>query len=59
MSLIRIKNYINGQQVDPKSGVWLDNDEPATGQVYCEVPDSNEQDIADAVAAAKAADASE
>ena len=55
MSLIRIQNYIGGKLVDPKSDVWLDNDEPATGQIYSQVPDSNEQDIEDAVAAASAA----
>ena len=55
MSLIRIQNYIGGKLVDPKSGSWLENVEPATGDVYSQVPDSNEHDIADAVAAASAA----
>jgi len=53
MSLIRIKNYIGGELVDPDSNQWLDNVEPATGEVYSQVPDSNAADIA---AAAKAAD---
>lgn len=55
MSLTRIQNYIGGKLSDPISGVWLENHEPATGQVYSEVPDSNEHDIAAAVEAAQAA----
>ena len=55
MSLIRIQNYIGGELVDPQSGQWLDNVEPATGQVYSQVPDSGEADIAAAVKAANGA----
>ncbi|MEE2827034.1 MAG: aldehyde dehydrogenase [Planctomycetota bacterium] len=55
MSLIRIKNYIAGTLVDPVSGNWIPNAEPATGQVYSEVPDSGSQDVANAVDAAAVA----
>lgn len=51
----RIRNYINGEWVDPANGQWLDNFEPATGQVYSQVPDSDERDVETSVAAAQAA----
>ena len=37
----------------PKSDMWLDNFEPATGEVYSQVPDSNESDVDFAVEAAR------
>ncbi len=40
-----IKNLINGQLLDPIDGLYIDNYEPATGQVYALTPDSNEQDL--------------
>lgn len=52
---MKIQNYINGKLVDPQSGEWLDNFEPATGHAYSQVADSNEADIDAAVAAASAA----
>ncbi len=55
MSLIRIKNYINGQLQAPVSGQYLDNIEPATGQVYALTPASDEHDLALAIDAAEAA----
>ena len=55
MSLIRIKNYIGGRLVDPVSDNWLPNYEPATGNVYSEVPDSGTEDVANAVDAAEVA----
>ena len=39
----------------PVDGRYLDNFEPATGQVYGETPDSGPEDVGRAVAAAKAA----
>ena len=53
--MIKIQNYIAGELRDPNDGDWLDNFEPATGQVYSQVPDSGENDVADAVTAAKSA----
>lgn len=53
--MIQIKNYINGTLVDPISNQWLDNIAPATGKVYSQIPDSDEQDVTAATKAAKAA----
>lgn len=50
-----IGNYIGGEVVEPAGGAYLDNIEPATGAVYSKVPDSDERDVAGAVAAAEAA----
>jgi aminomuconate-semialdehyde/2-hydroxymuconate-6-semialdehyde dehydrogenase len=51
----RILNYIGGKLVEPQSGGYLDNIEPATGKVYGEIPDSDHQDIELAVQAAEEA----
>jgi aminomuconate-semialdehyde/2-hydroxymuconate-6-semialdehyde dehydrogenase len=51
----KIQNYINGQLTDPISRKYIDNYNPATGQVYSLIPDSDEQDVELAVKAAKAA----
>lgn len=51
----KIKNYINGELLSPQSNQYLDNYNPAEGKVYSFLPDSNEQDVALAVTAAKAA----
>ena len=51
----KIKNFIGGQFVEPKTGNYLDNIEPATGQPYSQVPDSGKEDVELAVAAAEKA----
>ena len=51
----KIKNYINGKLVEPSSGNYIDNYNPASGKVYSLVPDSNEDDINAAVLAANTA----
>ncbi|MCJ8167588.1 aldehyde dehydrogenase [Pontibacter sp. E15-1] len=51
----QIKNYINGQLVAPKAGKYIDNYNPATGEVYSHIPDSDEQDVEQAVQGALAA----
>ena len=38
---IQIRNFINGQFVEPAGGKYLDNIEPATGKPYSQVPDSD------------------
>ncbi|MEZ6243222.1 MAG: aldehyde dehydrogenase [Phycisphaerales bacterium] len=48
-----LTNLINGHQVAPQSGVYLDTIEPATGTVHAHVPDSGAADIDAAVTAAK------
>lgn len=50
-----IRNYINGELVDPLTGSWLPSYEPATGAVHVRVPDSFAADVETAVEAAKAA----
>jgi aminomuconate-semialdehyde/2-hydroxymuconate-6-semialdehyde dehydrogenase len=51
----KILNYIGGELVEPISGNYLDNLEPATGKIYSQIPDSNNEDVEAAVAAAKEA----
>lgn len=53
--MLRIENYIDGQLMPPLNNQYLDNYEPATGQVYSFIPDSASDDIELAVAAAKRA----
>lgn len=50
-----IKNYINGQLLEPVSKTYLDNYNPATGKVYSYIPDSDQTDVDLAYASAKAA----
>jgi aminomuconate-semialdehyde/2-hydroxymuconate-6-semialdehyde dehydrogenase len=50
--LDRIKNFINGQFSPPVSGNYIDNFNPAVGEVYSLIPDSDEHDVELAVQAA-------
>ena len=50
-----IANYIGGLLQAPLSGLYLDNINPATGEVYSQTPDSDIKDVEEAVGAAKAA----
>ncbi|HEX8267887.1 MAG TPA: aldehyde dehydrogenase [Pyrinomonadaceae bacterium] len=49
----KLENYINGELLAPVSGEYLDNFNPATGEVYSLIPDSDERDVSRAVSAAK------
>ncbi len=51
----RLMNFINGEFVPAAGGGTLENFEPATGQVYSLLPDSDERDVNAAVSAAQAA----
>ena len=51
----KIQNFINGSMVPPQNNAWLDCYEPATGEVYAQVPDSDITDIDLAVSAARTA----
>ena len=51
----QILNYINGELVSPVNGKFLDNINPATGDIYSSYPDSAEEDIQSAVDGAKKA----
>ena len=52
---MRIQNYINGKLIEPNSGAYLDNIDPAKAEVYGEIPDSDASDIQEAVIASKKA----
>ncbi|CAL1548905.1 unnamed protein product, partial [Lymnaea stagnalis] len=53
--MLKIENYIGGNLVKPVSDNYLDNFNPATGEVYSLIPDSDERDVEAAVEAAKKA----
>ncbi len=53
--MLTLENYIGGEPVQPASGQYLDNVEPATGNVYSQIPDSDDRDVNLAVDAASAA----
>ncbi|SNC77210.1 aminomuconate-semialdehyde/2-hydroxymuconate-6-semialdehyde dehydrogenase [Hymenobacter gelipurpurascens] len=53
--MLHLQNYIGGQLVPPVSGQYLASVEPATGQVFAQIPDSGAEDVAQAVQAAEAA----
>jgi aminomuconate-semialdehyde/2-hydroxymuconate-6-semialdehyde dehydrogenase len=50
-----IRNFIGGKLQPPRSGACIENVEPATGEVYSYVPDSDARDVQDAVEAAQGA----
>ena len=51
----KIYNYINGNLVKPKEDAWLENYNPAIGEVYSFIPDSDSQDVDSAYKAAQEA----
>src|SRR6185503_11811535 len=53
--MLNIENYIGGELVQPASGTYLDNIEPATGEIYSLIPDSDDRDVNLAADAARAA----
>ncbi len=52
---MNIKNYINGEFLSPVNDRWIDNYNPATGAVYGKIPNSTQEDVEHAYAAAAAA----
>lgn len=48
-----LENFIGGNFISPLSRQFIDNVNPATGEIYGQIPNSNEKDIAIAVNAAK------
>ncbi len=50
-----LHNFIAGKYVPPVGGQYLDNYNPATGQVFSQLPDSGPEDVYAAVQAAQAA----
>jgi aminomuconate-semialdehyde/2-hydroxymuconate-6-semialdehyde dehydrogenase len=53
----KIENYINGALLAPQSQTYFDNIEPATGQVYSQIPESDQADLEAAFDAADGAQA--
>jgi len=53
--MFKLQNYINGELQAPASNDYIDNFDPSNGKVYSLIPDSDERDVKQAVAAAKAA----
>ena len=54
-TLVHVRNFINGEFVEPTGGKYLDNVEPATGKPYSQVADSGARDVDLAVVAAEKA----
>lgn len=50
-----LENYIDGRFFVPVSQNYIDNVNPATGELIGRIPDSNEKDVTEAVAAAEKA----
>ncbi len=53
--MLKIQNFINGSWQDAVSGDVIENYNPSTGKVYGSVPDSDADDVQQAVAAAELA----
>jgi aminomuconate-semialdehyde/2-hydroxymuconate-6-semialdehyde dehydrogenase len=49
---MKIQNYINGQFVTPILSNYIDNYNPAIGEVYGQIPNSTKEDVEQAVEAA-------
>jgi len=41
----RYQNFIGGQWVEPQNGKYFDNVSPVNGKPFCQIPQSDEQDI--------------
>ena len=50
-----LENFIGGHFIGPLSGEFIDNINPATAEVYGQIPNSNKKDIDTAVKAAQSA----
>jgi len=53
--MFRIKNFIGGQFYEPNSGEYILNIDPSKGESYSEIPNSTQEDVENAVDAAKKA----
>lgn len=51
----KIQNFIGGSFLDPIDGQYIENINPATAQILCQIPNSNKKDIDLAVSAAEKA----
>jgi aminomuconate-semialdehyde/2-hydroxymuconate-6-semialdehyde dehydrogenase len=50
---LTIRHHIDGREVDPLGGEWLDDIDPATGRVHAQVASGDERDVERAVVAAR------
>jgi aminomuconate-semialdehyde/2-hydroxymuconate-6-semialdehyde dehydrogenase len=51
----KLLNFINGEYCAPTNEQYIENFEPSTGNVYCLIPNSDSQDVENAVKAAEKA----
>ena len=51
----RFQHFINGRSLAPKSGLWIDSINPATGAVWAQIARGNKADVDLAVETALAA----
>ena len=51
----QIKNYINGEFVNPIQNQWIDNYNPSNGAIYSQIPNSSSEDVEMAYQAAQEA----
>lgn len=51
--MVRIQNYIDGKLTEPTGKAYINNVNPSTGLVYSYIPDSDGNDVQQAVTAAK------
>ena len=52
MAVRKLRNYVNGEWVEPSRADWLDVENPSTGTVIAQVPLSLAADADAAIAAA-------
>jgi aminomuconate-semialdehyde/2-hydroxymuconate-6-semialdehyde dehydrogenase len=51
----KIANYINGELIPPKSSQYMDDVNPATAEVFAQIPLSDEEDLKSAITSAERA----
>lgn len=51
--MIKILNYINGELIEPINGKYFDNVQSYNGEIYAQIPDSDERDVQEAVISAQ------
>jgi aminomuconate-semialdehyde/2-hydroxymuconate-6-semialdehyde dehydrogenase len=52
---MNIKNYINGEYINPVSDSWIDNYNPSNGEIYGQIPNSINEDVENGYKAAQTA----
>ena len=44
--------FVNGRWIQPETAAWIENVNPATGEVFCRVPQAGPKEVEDALAGA-------